>query len=132
MANTVENTLSKIGTTIENIMGWNKIEQPSTNGQGSGQASNLELYGKAMRDTQLFQNEWRKDNQYSRVLVNAEYMIQTEFKINGGESVPTEKDTRTKDQKKIDKLEQKKQKIQDKIDKLEGKKSQPKENITRK
>jgi peptidoglycan hydrolase CwlO-like protein len=71
-------------------------------------------------------NEWRKDIQYTRALVNAEYMIQTEFKIDGGAGEEVIEDTRTKDQKKIDKLEKKKQKIQDKIDKLNGGK-QPKE-----
>ena len=42
-----------------------------------------------------------KDIQYTRSLVNAEYMIQTEFKIDSGVGEDViEEDTRTKDQKK--------------------------------
>lgn len=122
MANTVENTFKKIGNTLEYIFGGGTTEQPSTNGNGMGTPSNLEMYGRQARGYHLMRNEWRKDLQYTRSLVNAEYMIQTEFKIDGGEGEPPTED---KMQKKIDKLKKKKEKYEKKINYLEGKK--PKE-----
>jgi hypothetical protein len=130
MANTVENTFRKIGNTLEYIFNGGTTEQPITNTNGMGKPSNLEMYGRQARGYHLMRNEWKKDIQYTRSLVNAEYMIQTEFKIDSGVGEDViEEDTRTKDQKKIDKLEKKKQKIQTKIDKLQGNQTQPKENI---
>jgi len=129
MANTVENTFKKIGNTLEYIFNGGTTEQPITNTNGMGTPSNLEMYGRQARGYHLMRNEWKKDIQYTRALVNAEYMIQTEFKIDGGVGEEVIEDTRTKDQKKIDKLEKKKQKIQDKIDKLNGNQTQPKENL---
>lgn len=83
MANTVENTFEKIGNTLESIFGTaSGAKQPQTNGNGN--ASNLEMFGMQARQYHLNRNEWRKDLQYTRQLVNAEYNIQTEFKINGG------------------------------------------------
>ncbi len=82
MANTVENTFNKIGNTLESIFGTNSgAKQPQTN-NGSGKASPLEMYGQQARQYHLNRNEWKKDLQYTKPLVNAEYMIQTEFKIN--------------------------------------------------
>lgn len=115
MANTVENTFNKIGNTLESIFGTaSGAKQPQTN-DGSGNASNLEMYGMQARQYHLNRNEWKKDLQYTKQLVNAEYMIQTEFKINGGSEPPTERQTTSKIDKidnKIKKLEEKKQKIQ--------------------
>lgn len=122
MANTVENTFRKIGNTLEYIFNGGTTEQPITNTNGMGTPSNLEMYGRQARGYHLMRNEWKKDIQYTRALVNAEYMVQTEFKIDGGAGEEVIEDTRTKDQKK-------KQKFQDKIDKLNGNQTQPKENI---
>lgn len=84
MANTVDNTFKKIGNTLESIFGTaSGTKQTQTNG-GSGNASNLEMYGMQARQYHLNRNEWRKDLQYTRQLVNSEYNIQTEFKIDGG------------------------------------------------
>lgn len=81
MANTVENTFKKIGNTLEQIFGTSSgAKQPQTNGE-NGKASNLEMYGRQARQYHLNRNEWKKDLQYTKPLVNAEYMIQTEFKI---------------------------------------------------
>lgn len=113
MANTVENTLNKIGNTIENIFGTNNTKQVVVN--TNGKSSNLEMFGMQARQSHLMRNEWKKDLQYTRQLVNAEYMIQTEFKINGGSEPPTEQQTTSKIDKidnKIKKLEERKQKLQ--------------------
>ena len=84
MANTVENTLKKIGNTIENIFGGGGSSQQSSSSTGNGNASTLEMYGAQARKYHLMRNEWKKDFQYTKALVNSEYSIQTEFKINGG------------------------------------------------
>jgi len=82
MANTIENTFQKIGNTLETIFGGGRIEQPETNVVNSeGKPSNLEMFGIQARGYHLMRNEWRKDIQYTRALVGAEYMIQNEFPI---------------------------------------------------
>lgn len=112
MANTVENTFDKIGNTIENIFGGGRIKQIENNINSNGKPSPLEMYGIQARGFHLNRNEWRKDLQYTRALVNAEYMVQTEFKIDGGVEPPSEQQTISKIDNKIKKLEEKKQKIQ--------------------
>jgi hypothetical protein len=80
MANTVENTFNKIGDTIERILG-SKTDAPSDIVSNGGKSSPLEMYGMQARNYHLMRNEWRKDLQYTKSLVNSEYMIQTEFKV---------------------------------------------------
>jgi len=41
-------------------------------------------YDVMARDYHILRNEWRKDLTYSKTLVDAEYLIQTEFKIDSG------------------------------------------------
>jgi hypothetical protein len=95
MANTVQNTFNKIGNTLESIFGGGGTQQPQSNGNNGGEPSALEMYGRHARAYHLTRNEWKKDLQYTRALVNSEYMIQTEFKIDGGSgqdnSSPSEK-----------------------------------------
>lgn len=117
MANTPQNTFEKIGNTLETLFGTaSGAKQPQTN-NGNGNASNLEMFGIQARQYHLNRNEWKKNLQYTRALVNAEYNIQTEFKIDGGMELPTEKQTNDK----IEKLKNKKQKLENKIQKLENK-----------
>ena len=81
MANTVENTLNKIGNVVQDIFGGSKDTPPQvrlTNSQGQ---SCLEKVGMQMRKEQLLRNEWKRDLQYTKPLVDAEYMIQSEFKV---------------------------------------------------
>ena len=82
MANTVDNTFKKIGNTLENIFGSGNMQQPTTVKNENGEASPLEMYGMQARQYHLMRNEWQKNLQYTRSLVNSEYNIQTEFKIN--------------------------------------------------
>ena len=124
MANTVENTFNKIGNTLESIFGTaSGAKQPQSN-NGNGNASNLEMFGMQARKYHLNRNEWKKDLQYTRQLVNAEYMIQTEFKVNGGGEPLTESQTNDK----IEKLKKKQEKLNKEINYLEGKK--PKEKLS--
>lgn len=80
MANTIENTLNKIGNTIENILGSNKKKSKSI--RNSTNQSCLELNGMEARKEHLYRNEWKKDFQYTKALVNSEYEVQTEFKVS--------------------------------------------------
>ena len=80
MANTVDNTLNKIGNTLESIFGTPSTQQPTTN-KGDGMQTCLEKVGMEARKYHLMRNEWRKDLEYSKPLVDAEYLIQTEFKV---------------------------------------------------
>ena len=81
MANTIDNTFKKIGNTIENIMGGTKLQQPSSNVNSSGKQTCLEKFGIEARKEHLFRNEWKIDLQYTKALVDAEYMIQNEFPV---------------------------------------------------
>ena len=81
MANTIDNTLKKIGNTIESIMGGTKIQQPSSNVSTSGKQTCLEKFGIEARNEHLYRNEWKVDLQYTKTLVDAEYMIQNEFPV---------------------------------------------------
>jgi superfamily II DNA or RNA helicase len=82
MANTVDNTMGKIGNTIEAIFGKPEPQQPTSNSVNTdGKQTCLERFGIEARKYHILRNEWRKDLEYSKSLVDAEYMIQTEFKI---------------------------------------------------
>ena len=73
-----------VAATIESILGSNsKPQVPNENhfkGRTSGQTC-LEKIGIAMRNEALSKNEWRKDIEYTKALVESEYDIQTEFEI---------------------------------------------------
>jgi hypothetical protein len=81
MANTVQNTLNKVGNTLESIFGTNNSKQQPTSNGLNGKQTCLEKMGIEARNEHLLRNEWKKDLQYSKPLVDAEYLIQTEFKI---------------------------------------------------
>lgn len=44
--------------------------------------SPLERIGMEARKETLSRNEWRKDSEYTKALVQAEYLIQHEFKVS--------------------------------------------------
>ena len=71
-----------IGTSyLESLFGTNvasKIQMPS-NGKNS---SCLEQIGMAARNAHLNRNEWSDDMKYTKSLIDGEYLIQTEFKVN--------------------------------------------------
>ena len=137
MANTFDNTLNKVGTAIEAIFGTKRAKTPIVYNQ-NGQSC-LEKFGMETRNEHLFRNEWKRDLQYTKALVDAEYQIQTEFTVSSYQDRLTEEadKARSKEkeltEKKIRKLEEKKQKRQQEIDdineKLEGL-TKPKENLS--
>lgn len=86
MANTLNNTLNKIGDAVEAILsgGKNKGFEKNTQINSQGQTC-LERFGMEARNAHLMRNEWKRDLQYTKLLVDAEYLIQTEFKVSSYE-----------------------------------------------
>lgn len=82
MANTVQNTLGKVGKLVEDILGTNTSAYSNNAiGNKAGQTC-LEKVGIEARAEHIMRNEWRKnDIEYTRALVLAEYAIQNEFKV---------------------------------------------------
>ena len=127
MANTIDNTLKKIGNTIENIMGGTKPQQPSSNVNSSGKQTCLERFGIEARKEHLYRNEWKIDLQYTKALVDAEYAVQNEFPVGStDQSVQDQMEAAKKKEEKanktkLDKLREKRDKLNTKIETLEGK-----------
>ena len=125
MANTIDNTLRKIGNTIENIMGGSSTQQPSSNGTTNGKQTCLEKFGIEARKEHLYRNEWKVDLQYTKALVDAEYMVQTEFPVGStDQSVkdqmePAQRKQDKENKKKLDKLREKRDKLDAQIETLE-------------
>lgn len=122
MANTLENTLDKVGSAIETLFGSKKPTEPRPTSVTTGQTC-LERFGMEARKEHLMRNEWKKDLQYTKLLVNAEYDIQTEFEISSqGEDIEEmrttkelkEQNSKIKKQEKEAKKAEKKSKKSDK------------------
>lgn len=90
MANTLENTLNKVGNAIETILGSNSPKETSPTAVITGQTC-LERFGMEARKEHLMRNEWKKDLQYTKALVNSEYEIQSEFIVSSYEDRLREK-----------------------------------------
>ena len=139
MANTLNNTLNKVGDAIEAVMGGTKKSTPynDQNHVYTGQTC-LERFGMEARSAHLMRNEWKRDLQYTKLLVDAEYLIQTEFKVSSYEDRLKEQ-TESKAQKQkelsekeIKKIEKKRDKAKEKYDnysKILEERQQPKEKI---
>ena len=126
MANTLNNTLNKVGDAIEAVMGGAKKSTPynDPNRVYTGQTC-LERFGMEARSAHLMRNEWKRDLQYTKLLVDAEYLIQTEFKVSSYEDrLREQEDARMqreaeRNKTKIEKLQAKKDKIDAQIANLE-------------
>ena len=126
MANTLNNTLNKVGDAIEAVMGGTKKSTPynDPNHVYTGQTC-LERFGMEARSAHLMRNEWKRDLQYTKLLVDAEYLIQTEFKVSSYEDrLREQEDARMqreaeRNKTKIEKLQAKKNKIDAQIASLE-------------
>ena len=126
MANTLNNILNKVGDAIEAIMGGAKKSTPynDPNRVYTGQTC-LERFGMEARSAHLMRNEWKRDLQYTKPLVDAEYLIQTEFKVSSYEDrLREQEDARMqreaeRNKTKIEKLQAKKNKIDAQIASLE-------------
>ena len=126
MANTLNNILDKVGDAIEAVMGGAKKSTPynDPNRVYTGQTC-LERFGMEARSAHLMRNEWKRDLQYTKLLVDAEYLIQTEFKVSSYEDrLREQEDARMqreaeRNKTKIEKLQAKKNKIDAQIASLE-------------
>lgn len=138
MANTLNNTLNKVGDAIEAVFGTKKTA-PSVdpNRVYTGQTC-LERFGIEARAEHLFRNEWKRDLQYTKTLVDAEYLIQTEFKVSSYEDrlkeqeeakVQKQKELSEKEIKKIEKKRDKAKEKYDNYSKILEERQQPKEKI---
>lgn len=139
MANTLTNTLNKVGDAIEAIMGGTKKSTPynDPNRVYTGQTC-LERFGMEARNAHLMRNEWKRDLQYTKLLVDAEYLIQTEFKVSSYEDrLKEQAESKAQKQKElsekeIKKIEKKRDKAKEKYDnysKILEERQQPKEKI---
>jgi hypothetical protein len=138
MANTLNNTLNKVGDAIEAVFGTKKTA-PSVdpNRVYTGQTC-LERFGIEARTEHLFRNEWKRDLQYTKTLVDAEYLIQTEFKVSSYEDrlreqeeakVQKQKELSEKEIKKIEKKRDKAKEKYDNYSKILEERQQSKEKI---
>ena len=139
MANTLNNTLNKVGDAIEAVMGGAKKSTPynDPNRVYTGQTC-LERFGMEARNAHLMRNEWKRDLQYTKLLVDAEYLIQTEFKVSSYEDrLKEQAESKAQKQKElsekeIKKIEKKRDKAKEKYDnysKILEERKQPKEKI---
>lgn len=139
MANTLNNTLNKVGDAIESVMGGAKKSTPynDPNRVYTGQTC-LERFGMEARSAHLMRNEWKRDLQYTKLLVDAEYLIQTEFKVSSYEDrLKEQAESKAQKQKElsekeIKKIEKKRDKAKEKYDnysKILEERQQPKEKI---
>ena len=139
MANTLNNTLNKVGDAIEAVMGGAKKSTPynDQNRVYTGQTC-LERFGMEARSAHLMRNEWKRDLQYTKLLVDAEYLIQTEFKVSSYEDrLKEQAESKAQKQKElsekeIKKIEKKRDKAKEKYDnysKILEERKQPKEKI---
>ena len=123
MANTLNNTLNKVGDAIEAVMGGAKKSTPynDPNRVYTGQTC-LERFGMEARSAHLMRNEWKRDLQYTKLLVDAEYLIQTEFKVSSYEDrLKEQAESKAQKQKElsekeIKKIEKKRDKAKEKYD----------------
>ena len=139
MANTLNNTLNKVGDAIEAVMGGTKKSTPynDQNHVYTGQTC-LERFGMEARSAHLMRNEWKRDLQYTKLLVDAEYLIQTEFKVSSYEDrLKEQAESKAQKQKElsekeIKKIEKKRDKAKEKYDnysKILEERQQSKEKI---
>lgn len=139
MANTLNNTLNKVGDAIEAVMGGAKKSTPynDPNHVYTGQTC-LERFGMEARSAHLMRNEWKRDLQYTKLLVDAEYLIQTEFKVSSYEDrLKEQAESKAQKQKElsekeIKKIEKKRDKAKEKYDnysKILEERQQSKEKI---
>lgn len=124
------NFVQRVGDTLETMFGTRKNEITTQTGtyKQTGDQSNLEKIGFQMRKDHLLRNEWGKETvEYTKQLVESEYLIQNEFLIGGSmDDVREEQEVAKKKEedatsKKLEKLKKKRQNLDDRITNLEGK-----------
>lgn len=123
------NFIQRVGDTLEAMFGTRKPEITTQTGtyKQTGDQSNLEKIGFAMRKDHLLRNEWGKDMEYTKQLVASEYLIQNEFLVGGDmDEVKAEQEASKKREQdaalsKLEKLREKRDRYNDKIANMEKK-----------
>ena len=139
MANTLNNTLNKVGDAIEAVIGGAKKSTPYNDPNRVNTGKNyIKRFGMENRSAHIMRNEWKRDLQYTKLLVDAEYLIQTEFKVSSYEDrLKEQAESKAQKQKElsekeIKKIEKKRDKAKEKYDnysKILEERKQPKEKI---
>ena len=127
MPSPLERTINKVADTVEELFNRGSVTPPIVTElslRNGGKQTCLEKYGIRLRAEHIEQNTWRKnDIEYSKPLIDAEYMIQTEFKVGSTDetveeqysnTVKREEESKAKASKKT---EEKKKEREDKINK---------------
>ena len=111
----IERTLDKVGNVIQDIFTGPSEPPVVTKKILTGQTC-LERLGMDFRKSHLLRNEWRKDFEYSKPLVLAEYEIQTEFKVSTTDEpvLPVVNDNSTNEQKTVKSKKEKREKKKEK------------------
>lgn len=125
MANTLKNTIDKIGDVVEEIMTTKRAPTIDSKELQHSQTC-LEQLGMETRHEHLFRNEWKRDLQYTKALVESEYAIQTEFKVSSYEDLLLE----TSKQDYANGLRQQKNKLEQRLEAIETS-TKPKENLSK-
>jgi hypothetical protein len=131
MPSPLERTINKVADSIEELFNRGNVTPPIVTElslRNGGKQTCLEKYGIRLRAEHIEQNTWRKnDIEYSKPLIDAEYMIQTEFKVGSTDetveeqysnTVKREEESKAKATKKV---ENKKKEREEKIDKKASK-----------
>ena len=134
MPSPLERTINKVADSIERLFNGGNVTPPIVTElslRNGGKQSCLEKYGIRLRAEHIEQNTWRKnDIEYSKPLIDAEYMIQTEFKVGSTDTtveeqysntVKREEESKAKAAKKAEKKKkEKEEKINKSASKVEG------------
>jgi len=123
MATAIENTLNRVGNAIQSLFNGKDEPTVSNTNANTGQTC-LEITGMRQRELHLRQNTWRRnDIEYSKPLIDAEYNIQTEFKISSTDDLLQEQKEKAEEQNisRIEKLEKKRDKLDAEIKKRKEK-----------
>ena len=142
MPSPIERTLSNVAGAIEELFNGGKVTPPIVTElslKNGGNQTCLEKYGIRLRAEHIEQNMWRKnDIEYSKPLIDAEYMIQTEFKVGSTDetveeqhsnTVKREEESKAKAAKKAEKKRKKKEeKLKKEAEKASGRQKDDKGN----
>jgi len=94
MPSPLEKTINKVADTVEELFNRRSATPPIVTElslRNGGKQTCLEKYGIRLRAEHIEQNTWRKnDIEYSKPLIDAEYMIQTEFKVGSTDATVEE------------------------------------------
>jgi len=121
MANTLGNTALKVKDAVSAVI--NGVKPINVGRRGTdGLQTPLEMFGMQIRASQITGNTYGRCLQYTKALVDAEYMVQQEFPVSSYKDDMIE-DNKEKELKKQERI---RDKAQNKIDKINSKKTKEK------